>query len=524
MNSSLALAQLFDDYQWESIPATATTAEGHVLNAGDGDWHFPYTISSGNTAYFSKINSDFARAALQLYCLDQARVVSCHAAYSSFKDTWGMIFRENESFSDVNFKNDLISLYESAINKAKQAKKLWTMYRPIQWYLWCAEYYPELGFCQAYALELDSMRIPGNPKGEAVKNEDPTKGPLNRALELQLLINALAAPCPHELKALQERAALALFIAHGRNPANLALLWETDLVNLTPEADTATWVIRYPRIKKRLKNPRDDYREVPIPTVYAGYILDLIAYNQSIVCEATIEGNSISADRPLFINQLMNKAALRSRRFDQLFIYPSTYISDLVRSFVRRHGLISPLTKLPLMINARRLRYTLATNLVLDGISRKELAYVLDHSDQQHVEVYFDLAGEVVEHLDKAYFSYYAQLAKYFKGKVVSRNDELVNGDDESKLVPCIDVYEDIGVCGLTDLCHLYPPYSCYKCPKFQAYKDADHEAVFEFLLQRRVNALATGDKQIAVQLDEIMLAVQQVVQMCKSDVAMVNA
>ncbi len=524
MNSSLALAQLFDDYQWEPIPATATTAEGHVLYAGSGDWHFPYAISSANTAHFSWINSNFARVALQLYCLEQARVVSCHAAYSSFKDTWGLIFRDHESFGDADFKSGLISLFESAINKTKQAKKLWMMYRPIQWYVWCAEYYPELGFCEAYALELDSMRIPGNSKGEAVKNEDPTRGPLNRTLELQLLINALTAPCPDELKTLQERAALALLIAHGRNPANLALLWETDLINLTPEADTPTWVIRYPRIKKRLKNPRDDYREVPLPAVYAGYVLDLIRYNQSIACEATIDGQLVSADRYLFINQLMNKPALRSGRFDQLFMYPSVYISDLIRSFVRRHALISPLTDRPLVINSRRLRYTLATNLVLDGISRKELAYILDHSDLQHVEVYFDLAGEIVVHLDKAYFEYYSELAKYFKGKVVSRNDDFVNADDDSKLIPCVDVYEDIGVCGLTDLCHLYPPYSCYKCPKFQAYIDADHEAVFDFLLTRRVNALATGDKQVAVQLDEIMLAVQQVIHMCKSDVTGVEA
>lgn len=524
MNSSLALAQLFDDYQWEPIPSVVTTAEGHTLNAGVGDWHLPYAMRSQGTARFSLVNSEFARRSLQLYCLDRVRTVSCHAALMTFDECWAYVLKDRVLNDGDGFKDELISCFELAINKYKREKKLWMLYRPIQWYVWCAEHYPELGFCDDYALELDSMRIPGNPKGEAVKNEDPTKGPLNRALELQLLINALAAPCPHELKALQERAALALFIAHGRNPANLSLLWEADLVNLTPEADTPTWVIRYPRIKKRLRNPRADLREVPIPTVYAGYILDLIAYNQKIPCEATVDGRPISNDRPLFINQLMNKPALRSGRLDQLFTYPSSYLSELIRSFVRRHQIISPLTQRPLIINARRLRYTLATNLVLDGISKKELAYILDHSDLQHVEVYFELAGEIVEHLDKAYFTYYSQLAKYFKGKLVSRDDDLINSDDASKLIPCMDVYEEIGVCGLDALCQLYPPYSCYKCPKFQAYMDADHEAVFEFLYQRRVKALATGDKQIAVQLDEIMLAVQQVIQMCESRVAGVMA
>lgn len=516
MDSSSVLAQLIDDNQWEKIPPFITTAEGYSLDARFPDWDFPYTLASGGTAYFSKFKSAHARVALQFYCMEQARNVSSHAAYSSYKDTWRLLFRDSDFSSGVGFEEDLIRLFAAAIVKARKENKLWVMYRPIRWYVWCAEHYPELGFCAAYALELDSMRIPGNPKGDAVKSEDPTRGPLHRALELQLLINALAAPCPRELKALQERAAVALLIAHGRNPANLSLLLETDLVNITPEVETPTWVIRYPRIKKRLKNPRDDLREVPIPTVYAEYVLDLISYGQCVDCEAEIDGELVRAPRPLFINVLMNKQAVRTRQFNQLFSYPSGYITDLVRSFVRRHELVSPLTRLPLVVNARRLRYTLATNLVLDGISRRELAYILDHSDLQHVEVYFDLAGEIVEHLDRAYFGYYSLLAKYFKGKVVSRDENIINADDDSKLIPCVDVLEDIGVCGLDSLCRLYPPYSCYKCPKFQAYMDADHESVFEFLYKRREIALAAGKSRFAVQLDEIMLAVQQVIQMCK--------
>ncbi len=70
-------------------------------------------------------------------------------------------------------------------------KKLWALYRPIQWYLYGAEHYPELGFSTAYASILETMSIPGNPKGEAVRIEDPDSGPLNHSLELPLLIQAL---------------------------------------------------------------------------------------------------------------------------------------------------------------------------------------------------------------------------------------------------------------------------------------------------------------------------------------------
>ncbi|HEP8911465.1 TPA: site-specific integrase [Pseudomonas aeruginosa] len=524
MDSSIELARLFDDFQWEDIPAIVTSAENLSFSTEQEDWHLPYTMRVNATLRFSLIKSAYAKKSLQLYCLDRARTVSCHSALMTFEECWSSILKGRELTDGEQFKDALISCFESAINKAKRDKRLWVMYRPIRWYVWCAEYYPELGFCAAYALELDSMRIPGNPKGEAVRNEDPTRGPLNRALELQLLINALAAPCTNELRALQERAAAALFIAHGRNPANLSLLLEGDLVNLTPEVESPTWVIRYPRIKKRLKDPRSELVDVPINAVYAGYVLELIAYNQRISCEITISGELIKTERPLFINELLNNSALRSARFENIFNYPASYVSGLLQSFVRRHRVVSPLTGGSLIVSARRLRYTLATNMVLDGYSRREIACLLDHSDLQHVEVYFDLAGGIVEHLDRAYFGYYSLLAKYFKGKVVSRNDDIINADDNSKLIPCIDVLEDIGVCGLDALCQLYPPYSCYKCPKFQAYMDADHESVFEFLYQRRESALAAGNSRLAVQLDEIMYAVQQVIRECKSRIPEVEA
>ncbi|RAP70025.1 putative phage integrase [Candidatus Erwinia dacicola] len=86
--------------------------------------------------------------------------------------------------SAVEFKGSLIALMEEAINQARNKHRLWALYRPIQWYIWCAENYSKLGFSVVYAQELESLEIPGNPKGEAVRQEDPECGPLNRTLEL----------------------------------------------------------------------------------------------------------------------------------------------------------------------------------------------------------------------------------------------------------------------------------------------------------------------------------------------------
>lgn len=518
MSAEQIVCELFEFYQWEIIPDKVTTAEGYTLDTVGDDWHFPYTLSGSATGYFSQVESVFARKALQLYCLDRARTVSSHAAAVMFQDCWQTILSlpQAKLLSDgPSFQETLISLFKNAISSAREKRKLWRMYRPIRWYVWCSENYAELGFCEVYALELDSIVVPGNPKGEAVKNEDVDKGPLNRALELQQLINAMELPTDGSLKQLQERAALALFIAHGRNPANLSQLWEVDLINLSPNSPFPTWVVRYPRIKKRLKNPRDDFRDVPIPAQYAEYLLELIRKNQEINCSFDIDGKRTAVARPLFINENLNRAALRVHRYDQVYCYGTHGVTSMLRSFVRRHNILSPLTRRLLIISARRLRYTLATNLVLDGISRRELAIILDHSDLQHVEVYFELAGQVVEHLDKALFGFYAKLVSYFRGRIIGGNDEAINGDDAGKLIPCVEVNADVGVCGLDSLCHLYPPYSCYKCPKFQAYAEANHEAVFDHLFEKREAALRAGDVRIAVQLDEILYAVQQVIQLC---------
>ena len=512
------VSDVFEIYQWESIPDVVVTAENHVMDTSSEDWDIPYIQIGSATARFSSIKSIYARTALKLYCMDRARAVSSHAAWAMYADcSWLILGSPRAEYLDegLGFKENLKNLFNDALASARKDKNLSRVYRVVRWYVWCSENYAELGFCEDFALELDLLRIPGNAKGEAVRNEEVDSGPLHRTLELQQLINAMKLQTDRSLKQLQERAALALFIAHGRNPANLSRLLEEDLVDLTPESKSPTWVLRYPRIKKRQKDPRSDMRQVPIPTEYAGYLLDLIEKNKTIDCTVNAVAGLAPQKKPLFINRNINKAALRVGQYDKVFCYPTYGITGLLRSFVRRHEIYSPLTKRPLIISARRLRYTLATNLVIDGVSRRQLAYILDHSDTQNVEVYFELAGEIVRHLDKALDGYYTELSNFFKGRIVRDGDEIINSGDPGKLIPVVQVNADIGVCGQNSLCDLAPPYSCYKCPKFQAFFSADHQSVYDHLMKRRGATASMGDKKMVEQLYEIICAVKEVIEKC---------
>jgi hypothetical protein len=70
----------------------------------------------------------------------------------------------------------------------------------------------------------------------------------------------------------------------------------------------------------------------------------------------------------------------------------------------------------------------------------------------------------------------------------------------------------EIGACGQERLCALDPPFSCYLCPKFQPYAEADHQAVLNELLASREDRQTKYGSRLSIQLDDVIYAVAQVV------------
>lgn len=511
---------------WQELPEKVITREGTEVDVSGDVWHLPYVIRDHASINFLNIANDYLRWSTKKYIKNRLEKTSTHAGYSSYTYLKTEIFNKQEAISlqPDKLKSSLVTLFERIISEARENHRLWALYRPIQWYLWCAENYPEIGFCPAYAMELEGMIIPGNPKGEAVRQEDPDKGPLHRSLELPLLINALRNDKSSELKHLQEKVAVALSIALGRNPANLTYLIDEDIFDLTPEGDERCYVIRMPRIKKRQLNPRDDYLEEYLETEFAKYLLELMDRNKTLDTRVVVKGKTIDLPKPLFVNVKKNKAAVASGLWESTYNMVSNDISSLLKSFVSRHNIISPLTNELLQISARRLRYTLATNLAAEGISKKELARILDHTDTQHVLVYFEMASNIIEHLDKAMAKSFSQYLNFFKGNLISDDSEAINGDRDDKHLYFINEdnpedQTDIGVCGKSKICHLDPPYSCYICPKFQPYNHADHEHVLDCLLTDRETRIKKYENsRLGVQLDDVIIAVAQVIELSKKE------
>ncbi|EGT5723364.1 site-specific integrase [Cronobacter sakazakii] len=509
------------------LPSQFFTREGVKVEIAGDIWVFPLLYRHSRLD-LSRVENEVLKTSIKRRIIDQASRVSTHAGCQCWSDISAAIVSRQKKHSLLPgipaavFQERLIALMEDVINQARNKHRLWALYRPIQWYIWCSENYSELGFSIAYAQELDALEIPGNPKGEAVREEDPESGPLHRTLELQPIINALKQDQSKVYEHLQQKAAVALSIAFGRNPANLTFLKETDFVNLAPNSSPPCYVLKMPRIKKRQLAPRDDMIDEYLEPEIAKHVLELIDVSKHKKLLVEVDEKAMEVPKPLFINPKKNAYAIDSKRWDEAYNMLSTGIANLLKAFIKRHSIISPLTGELLHVTPRRLRYTLATGLAAEGISKRELARILDHTDTQHVDVYFEMAGRIVAHLDKAMAKGFSKYLNFFKGRLIDSDEDAVNGERDDKHLTFVDDQNpadqaDIGVCGESSVCHLDPPYSCYLCPKFQPYRRADHEHVLDCLLAGREERLKKYENaRLGIQLDEVIAAVAQVAKLCE--------
>jgi hypothetical protein len=72
---------------------------------------------------------------------------------------------------------------------------------------------------------------------------------------------------------------------------------------------------------------------------------------------------------------------------------------------------------------------------VREGVSKREVADLLDHSDLQSVQIYFDIKSDIVDHLDRAMAMSLGPIAQAFMGKIISGPDQADRGSDPSSKI-----------------------------------------------------------------------------------------
>lgn len=397
---------------------------------------------------------------------------------------------------------------EARASLAKEQQ--WQLHYGRQLYRWCAaQGYAQ--FSTEVAFELDNVVVGGNTKGQAVRSKDPNKGPFD-AQEVAAITGALRAARADDRIPLKEQAIVWLALSTGSNAGQYASLREEDLREEKLGDEVVAYVLRVPRHKKGHVQHRAEFRERRLTPFVGKVIADLIAQNQTE--PPVIEG--MQEARPLFRSS--------SPRFghnhplsEWAWHLTRGQITTLLQGAVKRLGVRSR-TGDPLKVSTRRCRYTLATRAIDNGASAYEVADALDHSDLQHVGVYFDVHSNIVEHIDQAMALALAPIAQGF-AKLVTREEDairggvsgsrLYHGDREN------DIAEPVGTCGNHSFCNVSAaPLACYTCPMFQPWMDGPHDLVLDSLIREREKKVEMGlnPKMVAIN-DHVIIEVAGVIQ-----------
>lgn len=386
------------------------------------------------------------------------------------------------------------------------------------WYLWSAD--ADLpGFDFEVSVGLENLTIGGATKGEAVLRSDPKLGPLHPS-EFDRLYKAMRWASDCELVPEMDLAATWLFMALGCNPRSLQLLNEEDLLCTEMEDGTVKHELRVPRIKKPGQPERSQFRTRPLRQEVGRLLARIVASNRTARALLPPYLSDRRFSTPIFRTLEPREILLGGAFESEVFRCPSAYFREAlarVSSTLDLKGRDGE----PLHLTARRLRYTFATRLVQDGASPVMLADALDHTDLQHVMVYYNAKSDIVAKLDKTIAMQLAPWAQAFMGKIVRSESVADRGDDPASRVRHLDRHhgklENIGTCGSHGPCGLSAPIACYTCHRFQPWLEAPHESVLDALLEDRNQHLQRGANPKMTQARDLTItAVASVVQQCR--------
>lgn len=364
------------------------------------------------------------------------------------------------------------------------------------------------GINEAVVRLLDSMTLPGNPKGIAVLTMDPLLGPFSDN-EVEALQDAIDEAYADGRLPDEEFLLARLFLALGGRPLQFASLKVSDVLEeTTPQGDRA-YFLRLPRAKQRGQRSRSEFKSrALIPQLGR----PLLEYSQRI--RNKYRGLlADSSQAPLFPQRDPGELA---DGFE--YHHTSGSIGLALKTALKKLEVNSERTGEELYLAPVRFRRTLGTRAAQEGHGELVIAELLDHSDTQNVGVYVASTPEIAQRIDRAVAMTMAPLAQAFKGVVIDEESQATRGADPASRI--IDLRIDragspMGSCGQHSFCGFMAPVACYTCSNFEPWLDGPHEAVLLHLLDKREQLLKTTDERMAAINDRSIYAVAEVIQIC---------
>ena len=364
---------------------------------------------------------------------------------------------------------------------------------------WVARGYP--GVDSDVLRFFDSIKIPANVRGEAVRTHHPTKGPFTN-VELQGIL--LAAREAYRVASVTKRdfAILLTLTATGSRPGQVSMLVCSDL--LPPERGSTTARLLVPSLKKRTRKRLT--RERLIPGELAVLLREMVEERRR---DERFRGIPVE-QRPVFATEVTTFASLEDAHIG------TNGVGNVLKRVQKAIQLRSARTGAPIVLASRRFRTTLGTRAAEAGHPPVVIADLLDHGDLQYVRVYVESRPSIVDRMDTALHDRLEPLVGLFKGAVVV--DETASGVEKAATRRVMaDTGGNVGTCGGPKSCARLAPFACYTCAAFRPWQNAPHEELLQSLVDERQALLTDGvSLNVASANDATMMAIAEVANRCR--------
>ncbi|APD84787.1 hypothetical protein BM527_01040 [Alteromonas sp. Mex14] len=375
---------------------------------------------------------------------------------------------------------------------------------------------------------LNSLKLRGTTKGKAVATGCPINGAYTFE-EQVAFIDWYVGAYKDGLINIEEYAFIIALQYTGARPIQLCYLYCGDLVTRV-EHGIEHFDLNIPTAKKRNERIRESFQH----KADLDEDLKLVLYSKSQQSIETIEDYfNIKLDEndrkvvPVFLCEealyevkSFSEFVLRTNLNPDYFCMTKGGYSELVSRIAR----ICPLKTSRIIvdgeygdlhINARRFRYTHATNMAIAGAGAIEIATELGHEDTQYVKVYTEFKEEIADRIDEALAPSLVPLAQAFAGTLIDSEKDAIRANDPRSRINNDKGYA-VGNCGNFGFC-ANGTIHCYTCNKFQAWINAPHKEVLETVVSEREHKRNMGASEFVLQSHNRSIdAIKVVIQKCE--------
>ncbi len=373
---------------------------------------------------------------------------------------------------------------------------------------------------------LNSIKLSGAVKGKAVALGCPFSGAYSFEEQIAF-INWYVDAYTSKLISLTVYAFIMALQHTGARPIQLRYLYYQDLES--QEKDGLTYFnLKIPHAKKLKADFRGSFQNQNDISEDLFLVLKAQADNTVVFIEREFKiqlSESQKKTIPIFINK---DEVLKQSTF-QKFLQVQMKTPDLLcLNKSKAYCLVSDVAKLcplktsrikfngefgDLHVNARRFRYTHATNMATIGASAHAIAEELGHEDIQHVTVYTEFKEEMADRIDAALAPSLVPLSQAFSGTLIDSEKDAIRANDPRSRINSGDG-KVVGNCGKFGFC-ADGTIHCYTCNKFQPWLNAPHKVVLDSVISERDRKRNMGASEFVLQghnrsIDAIKVVIRQ--------------